>query len=41
MKDRVQIIEGQLGILGVSEEHEGVETSKKFYADIERMRTSV
>jgi len=40
MRDRIQIIEGQLNILGVNEEQEGIEIYKKFLADIDRLRVN-
>lgn len=38
MRDRIQMIEGQLNILGVNEDHEGVEVFRKFLSEIERLR---
>jgi hypothetical protein len=37
-RDKIQMLEGQLNILGVNEDHEAIEVYKKFLSYIERLR---
>ena len=37
-RDRIQMLDSQLAILGVNEEHEGIELYRKFLADIDKVR---
>ena len=37
-RDRIQMLDSQLAILGVNEEHEGIELYRKFLSDIDRVK---